>query len=37
MIQKTGKDVGKAGTDSFPLEETYTHFLNFKNPKTGVR
>ena len=26
MIQKTGQDVGKAGTDSFPLEETYTHF-----------
>jgi hypothetical protein len=21
MIQKTGQDVGKAGTDSFPLEE----------------
>jgi len=22
MIQKTGQDVGKAGTDSFPLEGT---------------
>jgi len=28
MIQKTGQDVGKAGTDSFPLEETYTHYEN---------
>ena len=25
MIQKTGQDVGKTGTDSFPLEESYTH------------
>jgi hypothetical protein len=30
MIQKTGQDVGKVGTDSFPPEEAYTHFLNLK-------
>jgi len=37
LRKKTGQDVGKAGTDSFSLEEAYTHFLNFKNPKTDVR
>jgi hypothetical protein len=26
MVQETGQDVGKAGTDSFPLEEIYTRF-----------
>jgi hypothetical protein len=26
MIQETSQDVGKAGTDSFPLEETYPQF-----------
>jgi hypothetical protein len=33
FTQSRGQDVGKAGTDSFPLEETYSHFLNFKIQK----